>query len=295
MARSPSGLWLPDSSFPSNKFRADDVKKARRIFTGGKGQFDSLTFGYDTAGHWQSHSRGRLDSFPDVMTKIAVLRSLGKIGDSEIIACTGAVYQDFRGAPKHYQRAHRFPCNPWIGVFTLPEVGFRVSPNVWAEMCRPLAATDIVPNYINYGDSCIEKSGMYEVVREAVKEVVQEQRNGKVINPRLIDHVVRFGLVPGLKQALERALVSIREHSDESFENLMQGEEPFSAKALQAMEHASLAAEFNPAKPTLSLQSVEDYLWLSLRDIATYQPSTLHPSSVQSEIARMMNMSGRST
>ena len=290
MARTSSGLWVPDSSFPSNKFTAADVKKDRRIYLGGKGPYESLGFRYDTVGHWQSHGRGRLDSFPDVMTKIAVLRSRGKINDSEIIACTG-VYQDFRGAPQHYQRAHRFPCNPWIGVFTLPEVGFRLSTNIWAEMCRPLAATDIVPNYINYGDSCIEKSGMYDVVREAVKEVVLEQRNGKPINPRLIEHVVRYGLIPGLKQALERALVSVREESDESFADLMQGEQPFSAKALRSMEHASLTAEFNPAKPTLALQSVEDYLWLSLRDIDTYQPSTLHPANVLSEIARLESMS----
>lgn len=280
-----SGLWVPHSASSGRKFTAHDVKKDARIYLRGAAPYDHIGFRYDTINHWLNHSRGRMDLFPDIMTKIAVLKSRGRVNDSEPVTCTGAVYQDFRGAPKYYQRAHRFVCNPWIGVFTLPELAFSVSPKLWPEMCRPLAVTDIVPNYINYGDSRTE-DGMYEAVTDGVKEIIQEQKSGKPVNPRLVEHVVRFKLMPSLKDALEQALVSVREKSDEWYENLTQGEF-LSAEALAAMEHESLTGKIDPGKPTAALQSVEDYLWLSLRDANTYQANALLAPNVQSEIARL--------
>ena len=286
MSYHSSGLWIPPHSSPSNKFTSQDVKKSTRVYLGGRTPYDRLGFRYDGMNHWLNHSRGRMDLFSDVVTKLAVLRARGRVNDCDPVTCTGAVYQDFRGAPKHYQRAHRFVCNPWVGIFTLPDLAFRASTKFWPEMCRPLAVTDIVPNYINYGDSRTE-DGMYDAVAAGVKEVIQEQNTGRPVNPKLVDHVVRFRLIPSLREALVQALESVRGKSEEWYENLTQGEPPFCSETLKAMQHESLTSKIDPAKPTEALQSVEDYLWLSLRDAETYQPPSLLTTSVQSEIARL--------
>jgi len=218
------------------------------------------------------------------------MRSRGAINDSEPIACTGAVYQDFRGAPTNYQRAHRFFCNPWVGVFTLPELALRSCPGLWLETRATLGVTDIVPNYVNHGDSKVEKSGAYPLITEAVKEIVQEQNKGKPVNPLLIQHVVAHELVPKLQDVFEQALEQVRNESDEEFVNLMQGAAPFSPDAIRAMEHASINAPMDPARPTLARQSVEDYLWMSARDASTYRPASFHPHSLQSEIDRLTSL-----
>ena len=289
MPTRPSGLWVPHPT-PSNKFTAQDVKPENRQFLGGNAQYDRLGLTYDTFDHWRKHTRGRADSCAEVLTKVAVLRSRGGINDSEPIAVTGAVYQDFRGAPEYYQRGHRFPCNPWVGVFTLPELALRSSPVLWREMVNPLAKTDIIPNYVNYGDGLIEKAGTYESIGDAIKEVVHEQNKSKPVNPKLIQHVMQRSVLPNLRDSYEEALERVRKDFDKEFERALVGATAFSPEAMKAMEQWSLNTRVDLAKPTVSRQSVEDYLTLCIRDAATYQPPLLQTPSLETEIDRVQSL-----
>jgi hypothetical protein len=282
----PSGLWTPHST-PANKFTAQDVKPENRKFLGGRGQYDFTGLPYGTLDHWRNHARGRIHACIETITKAAVLRSRGGINDSEPIEMTGAVYQDFKGVPEFHQRAHRFPCNPWVGVFTLPELALRTSPAFWREMVNPLAATDIVPNFVNHGDSCIEKAGVYPAVKDAFKEIVQEQNKNKPVNARLIQHVLNFSLLPKLRGSFEQALEGVRQESENDFVKLLQGAMVWSPEGRTAMEQESIHGPVELGKPTKLRECTMDYLTLCIRDANTYQPASLQTPILETEISRV--------
>jgi hypothetical protein len=59
------------------------------------------------------------------------------------------------------------------------------------------------------------------------------------------------------------------------------------AEALRALERESLSAKPNPAKQPRLWNLIEDYVWLSLRDPRTYQPTALLYTNIESETARL--------
>jgi hypothetical protein len=286
----PSRLWVPVPS-PSNKFTAQDVKPDNRRYLNNRRQsYDSFDHKYDWPGHWQMHARERLNTCAEIVTKVAVLRALGRISDSQPIECTGAVYQDFRGAPKYYQRAHQFPCNPWIGIFTLPEIAIGECPAMWVELVKPLAATDIVPNYVNSGDSGIEKHGTYSSVQSALKEVIQEQRAAGPVNPKLIQHVMNFSLVPKLRESIDLALERAENDAEADYREALQGANPFSSSGVEALNQASINMEVDPGRPTQFVHLTEEYLRLCAKDAQSYQIPLMQGPMLDRELNRLQSL-----
>ncbi len=289
MQRSPSGIWVP-SHGPSNKFTAHDVKPENRRFLHGRLPTDDFQQAYSFPEHWKSHARARIDGCAEVITKVAVLKARNGINDSEPIVCTGAVYQDFRGAPKYHQRAHRFPCNPWIGVFTLPELALRVSRAMWVEMVNPLAATDIVPNYVNSGDTGIEGNGTYRAMQSALREVIQEQKSGRSVNPKLIQHVLMFSLLPKLRESIGLALEGVQKKSRSQWDDALQGASAFSPEGVEALNRSSIETKPDPAKSAQAAYLTEEYLQICARDASVYQPHALQRPVLESQLERLQSL-----
>jgi hypothetical protein len=98
-------------------------------------------------------------------------RSRGRILDSQPVTFTGAVYQDFRGVPEYDPRRIAFSATPgWeyshfrICPFPRPE-------SLGVGCQKPLAVTDIVPDFINAGDSATAR--VISVLIRAYQEALE--------------------------------------------------------------------------------------------------------------------------
>jgi hypothetical protein len=284
------GMWVMETG-PHNPRSAQELKKDRRIFTG-EDIVPPVPIGPYDIRNLEEHVRGRAEAGAQVMIQLAFLRSKRLVNDSEVVSCTGAVYQDARGESE-YPRSHRLPCNPMIGIFTLPELcGFR-HPALAARITLPLAKTDPLLLLANYADGLFEKCGPYETMAEAVREVILEQPRGREVNHNLIRHVISYSLLPGFQQAYEVARQKSLQTSDEEFAKLVvKNEAPFSQATLQRMQQLSLTMEMDSNKPAQNRQGAQDILLISATVASKYQPRLILPDEIAEETECLKSLAG---
>lgn len=219
----------------------------------------------------EQHARGRLEAVAKIVSGVALLTSEGRASHMDHVSYTGAVYQDIKGTPEN-PRAHRFPCNPKIGIWNIPEI---VSPRfhrLRGELARPLAVTDLLPIEANYADSRFEEGGGSDTVKECIEFVLTEQRRGKPPHINLIRHAISHIAMPGFEQAYEIVLDSVET-------KIHSGPGPIDLADPGWVEHAnaaSLAANIEPGRPTQNLLSVADVLHFYLQN-ATELPVHFDP------------------
>jgi hypothetical protein len=162
---------------------------------------------------------------------------------------------------------------------------------MWVELVKPLAATDIVPNFVNSGDSGIERHGTYGSVQSALKEVIQEQKAAAPVNPRLIQHVMNFSLMPKLRESIEAALESAENDAEANYREVLQSADPFSSRGVEALNEASIDMEVDPGKPTQFVHLTEEYLRLCARDAHSYQIPLMQAPILDRELDRLESLS----
>lgn len=232
----------------------------------------------------EAHISGRNESSTQVLTGVAVLKSLGLIPAGHARAGhRGAAYQDGKGIPLH-PRAHRFPCNPTIGGRNLPDLALGRSPQLAAALKVPLAGTDLLPLIANYADGLFESNGACDAVVDAIQRVLDGQAAGQLVNVQLVRDVLMQNLLPGFLNAYGAALAKAQEKDNPNVP-------PFSIATpgiVDTLNARSMTMQYADNRPKHNIEGVADVLLME-KNMARV-PSNAAPAAIQGYAAQLAGL-----
>jgi hypothetical protein len=269
-------LILPHGFPQGHRRTAQEVKKDSRQFIGKLVDSEQPFLSCDTR-NLRAHVQGRAEAAVDVINGVTFLRSKGMAGDSQVVTCTGAVYQDVQ-ASGEFEAAHRFPCTPWVGIFTVADLARPSYGRLALELKKPYAITDILPSWVNqFADKAFENAGPKILVADCVREVLAEQRAGKSPNPKLVRHVLDRMLL-GFEQAYVIAQEKVSKASDKEFRKITGDAAPFSRDYVERLNQASIHADIDQV--AWNRESVMDVLRRSADIARTHEPAGILPENL---------------
>jgi hypothetical protein len=230
------------------------------------------------------HVRGRAQATAEVAIGVAFLRSQGWIQESAVITYTGAAYQDATGTPEH-QRAHRFPCNPKINIWNLPEVPPRGAWQLRDALKRPLAVTDFVPAAVNYADGVFERSGACETVVDMIEFIVAGQTNGRPLHVNLVRHALTHIALPGYQRAYELARRKILDEWSRATPDIDFTRPNWLHDLNQREIHSPVRNN-----PKSNLLAAADVLFLYTHEGRAYEPPEIVPKAITDSAATLQRL-----
>jgi hypothetical protein len=231
----------------------------------------------------QIHARGRAEATAEVAAGVTFLKSQGLIPETAEVTYSGAAYQDASATGEH-QRAHRFPCNPKINIWNIPELPPRRADRLRELLKRPLAATDFVPRTINYADGVFERSGACETVVEMVVFIIQEQKKGKPVDLNLVRHAVLHIALPGYLNACELG----RQKILQDLQHDTPGLDFTRPDWVELANQSALSTRPKSTRPTENLAGAADVLFISANDAVRYEPQGVIPKAITDFVALLL-------
>lgn len=291
--KSPGGILVP--KFPSTGSGARPTNapgvgfgnpQTGRLMTGGVTNPSLVLPGY-LHRDLLTHIHGRIVAATQAMTGIAFLRSSEWVNENEVVSAAKAAYQDARGTTAH-PRAHRFPCNPKLGLSDPPEIAGRRSLPLGGRFRAPYAATDFLPRVFNYADQLFEEGGAIQTVERAVRFALGEQAGGKTVNANLVRHTITHIIIPGFQQAYEHAYDEACSKQNPLVPDVSITDPGF----FQAMTDASMNAQYNDRRPLLDIETVQDILAMSRNAAGSFVPPNADQGEIANEVQTMQAMLG---
>lgn len=234
----------------------------------------------------EAHIHGRNEAATEILTGVAVLKSLSFIPPGQDRAGhRGAVYQDARGTTLS-PRAHRFPCNPTIGGRNIPSFAHANSPMLAEALKHPLGVTDILPLIINYADCLFEASGACDVSVDAIQKVVDGQQSGQPVNVSLIRDVLTHDLLPGFVRAYGEALSKAQEKDNPNVPQFSITDPGF----VDLLNARSITMPDTPRRPTTNIEGAADVLMFEQNMAKGHVPANAAPSAIQAYAAQLIAM-----
>ncbi len=232
----------------------------------------------------ETHVRGRGQATVEIALGVAFLRSQGWIRETDVITYTGAAYQDATGTAEH-QRAHRFPCNPKVNIWNLPEVPPRTAWQLRDDLKRPLAITDFVPAAVNYADGVFERNGACETVVEMIEFIVGEQRNGKPVEVNLVRHALTHIALPGYLRAYTIG-------RDRILAEWQQSTPPIDFTRPNWLHDLNQSEIHAPVKtnPKSNLLAAADVLFVCMRQGRTADLPGIVPKAIDDAVSRLQSL-----
>ena len=173
-------------------------RKDGRIFVGqlpgelGRVPDPSLPFDFNLT---SKHVRLRDEAVAKTLTNLAAVKSFGLLKPgSQTLSYTGALYQDIRGT-RQYQRAHRHPFNPLVGLYSLPDFSPAAAPQFRFMLIEPLAVTDPSNFVLNYGDRLFEIAVSPRLI-QVYGRLFQRQRENRPVEKNLIHDTLMLEALP---------------------------------------------------------------------------------------------------
>jgi len=230
----------------------------------------------------EAHITGRNEAAVQVLTGVAVLKSLGLIPPGQDRAGQrGAAFQDSKGTPLH-PRAHRFPCNPTISGRSLPEFAHSRSPMLAEALKRPLAITDLLPLVANYADGLFEANGACDAAVAAVQKVLDGQPSGQPVNPQLVRDTLTHDLFPGFQRAYDEALSKAQDKPNPNVPNFHITD----PNLVDTLNGRSMTMQYAANRPKHNIEGVADILLMEKG--MTTVPASAAPAAIQAYAAQLI-------
>ena len=234
----------------------------------------------------EAHITGRNEAAVQVLTGVAVLKSLGLIhARQDRAGHRGAAYQDAKGTTLN-PRAHRFPCNATIGGRNPPDLALARSPMLAAALKLPFAGTDLLPLIANYADGLFEANGACDAVVGAIQRVLDNQLAAQPVNVQVVRDVLTQHLLPGFMNAYDAAL-SKAQGKDNPNVPSFSITDPGLVDTLNAR---SMTMQYAQNRPKHNIEGVADVLVLEKNMAAGSVPSNAAPGAIQAYAAQLLAM-----